>query len=485
MLMTRQLMLSSIALGMAAILVTHAEAQASWRDSSVYPVLPRSVQADVVAFYQDWQQDVAAILPVPRLDPFNQSPVLFVSAESSASIEAVVTNKVIFRKFKKYDVWLMQQDHGVPRKALSTVGIFMDMTPRIPKAYYFELAGVLEQPQGPRFSHLSAQCFACHASGPRYLRPGIYAGKGKLGGDAWITIKHLNATILQYGIVDTFIPPNESNMPAGRVAFHGAEAWKPLAGAGRKVCQDCHSAVTGIRAPLLQQHIATAKYLEHHGTNQFGYTVASTAGRKAKSQHASGAVTSAMPPSESASLFGDSALPSVTKQMSSNEPVESPLVVRMSTSFGDFELNRIHTSGSAACGSGYCEAKLTLDFRHAQTGIALRDSHLHSRILNKPEAQSATILVNCLDHKLEQITPAQCSAKIHWLGKEAESKVTAKIQRVDGERLHGGFAISSLAAASTLREFGLEPPRFMAVAVADSFSLALARGRSLFIPRAD
>jgi hypothetical protein len=432
------------------------------------------VQADVVAFYQDWQQDVAGILPFPRLDPFRQSAVQFVSAESSASIEAVVTNKVIFRKFKKYDVWLMQQDHGVPRKALSTVGIFMDMTPRIPKAYYFELAGVLEQPQGPRFNHLSAQCFACHASGPRYLRPGIYAGKGKLGGDAWNTIKHLNAKILRYGIVDTFIPPDESNMPASRVAFHGAEAWKPLSGAGRKVCQDCHSAETGIRAPLLKQHSATAKYLEHHGANQLGYTVAAVF-----------KVTSAMPPADPESSQSVLSAPLAAGQVGPDQVEVSPLVVRISTSFGEFEMSNIPTTGSAACGAGHCEAKLTLDFRHAQTGVALRDQHLHSRILNKPEAQSAVILVKCLDHKLEQITPAQCSARIHWMNKEAESKVTAKIQRVDGERVDGGFVISSLAAASTLRSFGLEPPRFLAVAVADSFSLALAGGPSLFIPRAD
>jgi hypothetical protein len=469
MLKTRLLTLCSIALGFAAILVTHAEAQASWRDPSVYSVLPHSVQADVVAFYQDWQQDVAGILPFPRLDPFHQSAVQFVSAESSASIEAVVTNKVIFRKFKKYDVWLMQQDHGVPRKALSTVGIFMDMTPRIPKAYYFELAGVLEQPQGPRFSHLSAQCFACHASGPRYLRPGVYAGKGKLGGDAWSAIKHLNATILRYGIVDTFIPPDESNMPASRVAFHGAEAWKPLAGAGRKVCQDCHSAKTGIRAPLLQQHVTTARYLEHHGTNEFGYMVAAVS-----------KFASAMPPPDTESPQSGLSAPLAAGHFGLDQVAVSPLVVRMSTSFGEFEMSNIRSSGSAACTSGHCEAKLSLDFRHAQTGVALRDAHLQSRILNKPEAQSAMILVKCLDQKLEQIAPAQCSARIHWMNKQAESKVTAKIQRVDG-----GFAISSLAAASSLRAFGLEPPRFLAVAVADSFSLALAGGRSLFIPRAD
>jgi hypothetical protein len=471
MLKTRLLMLCSTAFGFAAILVTQAEAQASWRDSSVYSVLPPSVQADVVAFYEDWKQDIAGILPVPRLDPLHQSAVQFVSAESSASIDAVVTNAVILRKFKKYDVWLMQQDHGVPRKALSTVGIFMDMTPRIPKAYYFELAGVLEQPQGPRFIPLSAQCFACHASGPRYLRPGIYAGKGKLGTDARNTIKHLNETILRYGNVETHIPPNDNEMPAGRVAFHGPEAWKPLAGAARKVCQDCHSARTGIRAPLLQQHVTTARYLEHHGTNEFGYTVAAVS--KVST------VASAMPPPDAESLQSGLSAPLAAGEMGQDQ-VTSPLVVRVSTSFGEFEMSNIPATGSAACGAGHCEAKLTLDFRQAKTGVALRDQHLHSRILSTPESQTATVVVRCVKAELQQFGPAECSTLIHWRGKEAGSKAMAQIQRIDS-----GFAVSSLAAGGSLRAFGLDPPRFLAVSVADSFRIGIAEGRSLFIARAD
>jgi hypothetical protein len=252
------------------------------------------------------------------------------------------------------------------------------------------------------------------------------------------------------------------------VAFHGPEAWKPLFGAARKVCQDCHSAETGIRSPLLQQHVATARYLEHHGTNQFGYTVAAVS-----------KVASAMPPPDAESAQSGLSARLAVREIGRDQ-VTSPLVVRVSTSFGEFEMSNIPTTGTAACSAGDCEAKLTLDFRQAETGVALRDQHLHSRILSTPESQKAMVVVRCVEAQMPQTSPSACSARIHWRGKEAGSKVTAQIQRVDG-----GFAISSLAAEGSLRAFGLEPPRFLAVSVADSFHIASAGGSYLFIARAD
>jgi hypothetical protein len=218
----------------------------------------------------------------------------------------------------------------------------------------------------------------------------------------------------------------------------------------------------------LQQHVATARYLEHHGTNQFGYTVAAVS-----------KVASAMPPPDAESAQSGLSARLAVREIGRDQ-VTSPLVVRVSTSFGEFEMSNIPTTGTAACSAGDCEAKLTLDFRQAETGVALRDQHLHSRILSTPESQKAMVVVRCVEAQMPQTSPSACSARIHWRGKEAGSKVTAQIQRVDG-----GFAISSLAAEGSLRAFGLEPPRFLAVSVADSFHIASAGGSYLFIARAD
>lgn len=459
-----------------------ASGRVSLEHSSLPSSLPSSVRSDVIAFFHDWQQGLDPLFPKAGSDASDQLPTSFVSAESSSSIHAVVTNSVLFRRFKKYDVWFMQQEQGGLERTVATVGIFMDMTRKPPLAYYFELARDLSDQFGsPRFKPLSAQCYACHASGPRYLRPGIYAGRGKLSKDKWDRIGRLNDQILKYGFVETYISPDDAGYPSGNVAFHGLAAWKPLHAPPGKNCQDCHSAVTGIRAPLLQQHIATARYLEHHGSDQHGYTVP-VEQKKEQILQSGTAVQAAMPPQEEKGRQG-SRIVSMNRdfqEVHRTEAKSSPLMIRFATSFGSFEVKQIGLNGRAFCSGEICQGKLVLDFGKATTGIGLRDRHMHAQFLGSEQERRAEIDIHCPVSVKSHQGAAPCKGSVRWRGKSVPVAVAAAIHSVPG-----GFEVSSVEAKSTLSAFGVEPPRFLSAVVQDGFEFATAAGSTVFIQRVD
>jgi cytochrome c551/c552 len=102
-------------------------------------------------------------------------------------------------------------------------------------------------------------CFACHASGPRRIRPVKREGLTDLDPQGWELLKRYNQHILGYGSVETIWPANQQKPDA-----HLLEA------APVESCNSCHG-TDAIRAPILRYHRKPVEALLHMKERDDGF----------------------------------------------------------------------------------------------------------------------------------------------------------------------------------------------------------------------
>src|SRR5262245_39911744 len=118
---------------------------------------------------------------------FSGSPVTFRSLESVTETGAPVYNRVRLLPGWSKDVWLMNQSHeGLGHQGQSPeyakwdrLKIVVDKTTTPYKAEFYQLeqgALIAEGKPVP----LKARCYACHANGPRAIRPNFEATEAQV-----------------------------------------------------------------------------------------------------------------------------------------------------------------------------------------------------------------------------------------------------------------------------------------------------------------
>lgn len=183
-----------------------------------------------------------------------EQPVLFRSLESLTEDGGAVFNEVRFLRGAQQDVWLMRQSHrglGPAKETWDRLAIVVDKVfePRRARFYQLEPGALTWDRSKLRTAPRRARCFACHANGPRAIRP---ADAGLLDR---VRIAFLNLRIKTYGKVESVAGHEDPSGAAFRAKL-------PLFRQPLKLrsCVSCHSE-KGIRNELRFEHAGTAAFL--------------------------------------------------------------------------------------------------------------------------------------------------------------------------------------------------------------------------------
>lgn len=187
----------------------------------------------------------------------NETAIVFESLESKTQGDLPVYNRVKFVPGESQDLWLMQQSHhGLDSiyTEWDLLAIVVNKTKEPLEASFYQLKpGQLDF--DPRNNApLKARCFACHANGPRALRPKLDSQLAVSLSDR-IRIQLWNLRIKTYGKV---VGQPGQLVPEG-VPFRATQValQTPLK---LKSCEPCHTD-HGIRNVLRYEHITTVKFL--------------------------------------------------------------------------------------------------------------------------------------------------------------------------------------------------------------------------------
>jgi mono/diheme cytochrome c family protein len=216
------------------------------------------------------QQISSHIQLLEQQHAFNQIPsVGFFSVETS------LYDIISYYPDKNLDIWLLQQapkkdipadqQHNLRGKAFPNpikYYIAIDKQDIHYQAYFFGSAHTTDDQNSTKFMFADTpmnNCFSCHISGVRKLRPGHENNIDELTKEDWNLLKTFNKRILGYGAVVTDWPL-EQKMPDS----HQLEALAD------KKCQPCHD-MNSIQAPILRLHqMPMARLFEAH-QNANGY----------------------------------------------------------------------------------------------------------------------------------------------------------------------------------------------------------------------
>jgi hypothetical protein len=191
-------------------------------------------------------------------------PISFESLESKTQTGAPIFNQVKFVPGWKRDVWLMRQSqHGYDPdlSKWDRLAIVVDKTQRPYRADFYQFTPgrklVLAEPA--EAAPYKARCYACHANGPRAIRPEFSSLKLRPGIMDRFAFAAMNLRVETYGRVLSF--PGQ-NFPGGAPFRSSMPIFsRPL---DMKTCLKCHSE-HGIRRPLKLEHIGTARFLVNRG----------------------------------------------------------------------------------------------------------------------------------------------------------------------------------------------------------------------------
>jgi cytochrome c553 len=139
-------------------------------------------------------------------------------------------------------------------------------------AYYFTTRDVKNPPNyvSEKFTQAPlVDCFICHASGPRVIRPAIEPDIPALVDRDWSMIRLFNRDIEGYGDVNTPWPPDEKPLESGWMETVTMPA-----------CQQCHDSHS-LRAPLRRYHFRSIKALIDTYEQDDGYFVKRPTGQLA------------------------------------------------------------------------------------------------------------------------------------------------------------------------------------------------------------
>lgn len=158
--------------------------------------------------------------------------VNMVSIQSSIRAQRGVLNTIAAWSNDRTTLWVLRQRVMVPGGFWRTYGIAQDKTASPNTATFFEV-----RLDGVSFTGTSGggSCYACHASGPRAIRPlraDLVTGQ--------TVMSALNEVIAANGLVELHRPPVEPDVDLGPALTASA-------------CVECHSA-GGERAPLHHVH---------------------------------------------------------------------------------------------------------------------------------------------------------------------------------------------------------------------------------------
>lgn len=192
------------------------------------------------------------------------SPITFESLESKTETGSPVFNQVQFQGGWNQDVWLMKQSHHgheLPLANWDRLAIVVDKTVKPYRAsfYQFTPAQKLEFGGPSESAPYKAMCFACHANGPRAVRPQFHSESVAVSLPDRIRIALWDLRVKTYGRVDS-VPGAE--IPGG-APFKSRHAILSLP-LGLKTCTHCHSP-NGFRSELKLEHLSTARFLVNQG----------------------------------------------------------------------------------------------------------------------------------------------------------------------------------------------------------------------------
>lgn len=187
--------------------------------------------------------------------------VEFRSLESVTETGGPVYNRIRFIPGWKQDIWLMQQSHHGVDLALADwdrLEIVVDKTVSPFRASFYQLAnGPLVAESPVRAIPLKARCYACHADGPRAVRPAWGARVG------WVSRMQVGLWNLRIGWYGRVLGKPGVEFVDGGVPFASrlGVLKRPL---GLKSCVRCHSD-HGPRHELKIEHAGSARFMVEHG----------------------------------------------------------------------------------------------------------------------------------------------------------------------------------------------------------------------------
>jgi len=199
--------------------------------------------------------------------------VIFESEESKTLEGKPVFNQVWLEKSdEQEDIWAMRQSHhGAKFYPADQLRIVINKNTRPYRASFFQYS----EKNGKAFEEVQyrASCFACHANGPRALRPVLNSEIFPLEVKSRLLVALWNFKIKSYGRVET-APETliKEKVRAVKLKFEGAMDQDILK---VKTCLYCHSDGSDPdgrwwqnhkRAPLLRQHAMSIQHLVE--TNQ-------------------------------------------------------------------------------------------------------------------------------------------------------------------------------------------------------------------------
>jgi mono/diheme cytochrome c family protein len=199
------------------------------------------------------------------------------------SYEIHLVDQVGYFKDGNIDFWLLHQASKTPDTArVLQEGKFTNRIKFIIaidktdvndySAYYFTTRDNKNPPDyvSEKFTHAPLEdCFICHMSGPRVMRPAVEPDIPALLGRDWNLIKQFNRDIAGYGNVATPWPPDEKPLAAGWM--------EPVT---MPTCQQCHD-THSLRAPIRRYHFRSLTALIDAYEQDDGYFVKRPAGQLA------------------------------------------------------------------------------------------------------------------------------------------------------------------------------------------------------------
>ena len=189
--------------------------------------------------------------------------VTFESLESEDEQGNPIYNQIRFFPGWKKDVWVMRQaqtGYHSQKSDWDRLAIEVDKTQKPYVATFYQLAsGALELDSNPSIVPFKARCMACHANGPRAVRAKIDSKKVPLQISEQLRLTILNLRIKSYGLITN--KPAKSFVEGAVFKSKLDVMSQPL---GLKSCLKCHSD-TGMRAPLLLEHLGTAHFMLDRG----------------------------------------------------------------------------------------------------------------------------------------------------------------------------------------------------------------------------
>jgi hypothetical protein len=157
----------------------------------------------------------------------------------------------------------MQQSHdGLSQDfhEWDRLAIVVDKTTKPYQAQFYQFVpGELKLASRTELVDFRARCYACHANGPRAIRPNPDSTTDSVGLIQKAQIALMNLRIKTYGTMDG--KASEEYSTSVKFASQHSINKEPL---GLPSCMGCHSS-TGIRSELKEEHIQTAQFLVEKG----------------------------------------------------------------------------------------------------------------------------------------------------------------------------------------------------------------------------